>query len=347
MKKYSFFVITFFITTLYGNNIQELYKKASIYEKNGEFKKAMQIYKQLAKKNLKDENSNTEKTSLEETLVKKELLQKEEKFKALRGNFFKRNIDKIKDKETENTIEQLIVKDFGLYTYKTNYLLPVTYDTKNKDGRNQYETKFQLSFEKPLTYNIFGLDETLSFAYTQKSYWQTSKESAPFRESNYQPEVFLTFPYKKENSSLKAYKISLLHESNGQDGEKSRSWNRLYLESFFQFSNLFVIPRVWYRIPEQERNDDNKDIQKYLGYGDLTLFFPYKKHTFELKLRNNLRLSEDNKGAVEFNWTFPLPSFLNLPNSFGYFQVFSGYADSLIDYDEDINKIGIGIAFSR
>ncbi|MFW2516886.1 phospholipase A, partial [Aliarcobacter butzleri] len=75
-------------------------------------------------------------------------------------------------------------------------------------------------------------------------------------------------PYDKE-SSLKAYKISGMHSSNGKDAEESRSLNSLYLEGYFQLSDIFVVPRVWYRIPVSKDNDDNPDFEDYYGYGDL------------------------------------------------------------------------------
>ncbi len=64
-------------------------------------------------------------------------------------------------------------------------------------------------------------------------------------------------------------------------------------------------------------------------------------------IRNNLEFNETNKGAAELNWTFPLPEFLSSENSYGLIQIFSGYGNSLIDYDQEINKIGFGVAFSR
>lgn len=328
--------LIFLSTLLFAQeNKEELLKIAKKYEEKNDFKNAMITYKKLAL--LKD-------TRFE----KLELNKPEEDFTNIKSKFFEEQIDDIEDEETKETLKQMVVSNFGLYPYKTNYLLPVTYDLKQKDGRDQFETKFQFSIEKPIKYNLLGQKETISFGYTQKSYWQTSMDSAPFRETNYQPEFFVTFPYaKKEKTALKGYKISLLHESNGRNNAQSRSWNRVYLESYFQFSNLFLIPRVWYRLPEKENQDDNPDIDKYLGYGDITLFYPYKKHTFELKLRDNLRLTKENKGAVEFNWTFPMPAFLNIPNTFGYLQLFSGYGENLIDYDQETNKIGLGIAFSR
>lgn len=66
-----------------------------------------------------------------------------------------------------------------------------------------------------------------------------------------------------------------------------------------------------------------------------------------MALRNNLEFNEGNKGSAELNWTFPLPDFLYAANTYGIFQLFSGYGNNLIDYDREVHKVGLGIAFSR
>jgi len=332
-------LLPFIFLISYAQSIENIYNEAMKYEKEGEYKKAMLLYKKAAKLKLvpKDDyildlakNKNYEVQT----------------FTKLKNDFYEKRINKSEDKEANESIRQMVTGNFGLYPYKMNYLSPVSYDTKQRDDREQFETKFQFSIEKPISYNFLGLDESISVAYTQKSYWQTGAESSPFRETNYEPEVFIQFPYKN-SETLKGYKIALNHQSNGRNNNDSRSWNRVYLESYLQFSKLFVVPKVWYRLPEQAKNDDNPDIDRFLGYGDITLLYPYKKHTFSLLLRNNLRLNEDNKGAAEFNWTFPLPEFMSSPNSYGFFQAFTGYGDGLIDYDKEINRFSLGIAFSR
>jgi len=322
--------------SLYANNINELYIKASKYEKQHEYKKAMDIYKQIASKSVADIHNKAEVNILSHEKPEQHKVSNREKF------INTLILEPIKDKETRQKTEQLFTSSFDIYAYKANYFLPLSYDTKKRSDREQSEAKFQISLKKPLFYNLFGLNESINVAYTQTSWWQIYSDSSPFRETNYQPEVFITIPYEK-GSPLKAYKFAFIHESNGQGGNKSRSWNRLYLETFFQYDSLFVIPKVWYRIPEDDENDDNSDISHYLGYGDLSFLYVYKRNTFKLKLRNNLNFS-DNKNGAELEHTFPLSS--QKKGAYGFIQIYSGYGESLIDYDTYMNKISIGFSIS-
>jgi len=349
LREYIMKYILIFLFTLISlkaeENFTNLYKQAEEQEKLGNFKNAMILYKKAVNLNITKEDKYILDLSKNQNETSKQS-HEVQSFTKMKRDFYQNYINKTKDKETNSNLEQMITGDFGLYPYKKNYLLPASYDLNKDENRNPFETIFQFSIEKPIAYNFFGLNESFSAAYTQKSFWQTGSDSSPFRETNYMPEVFLQFPYNN-SETIKGFKVSLLHESNGRNETKSRSWNRLYLESYLQFSNLFVIPRIWYRIPEKRNDDDNPDIYEYYGYGDLTLLYPYKKHTFELMLRNNIRFNSQNKGAAELNWTFPLPEFFSTPNSYGFLQIFSGYGESLIDYDRETHKIGIGIAFSR
>lgn len=273
---------------------------------------------------------------------------------------------------------------FGLQPYHTNFLLPISYG-KDKPLRmsssthpnnipsgaeSEYiydknmEVEFQFSLKKQLSYDLFGFNEYINVAYTQKVWWQLYTDSGPFRETNYLPEVFVNVPTSKDIDDaigLKGVVFGFLHESNGQEGYRSRSWNRLYVSGVWQWKNLFLSTRAWYKIPESDKpdgyytgslgidganasGDDNPDITKYLGYGDIKIDYLYKKSQFGLLLRNNLRLGEANKGAIEFNYSVP---FLDSPNTFWYLKLFHGYGESLIDYNRDVTKIAFGFSFSR
>ncbi len=263
---------------------------------------------------------------------------------------FKSMMNYYGDKETKSTIKQMLARNFGLYPYYPNYFLPVIYDSVGKSDRKRAEAKFQISFMKPLLSNIFGLNETLFLGYTQKSFWQIYDKSSPFRETNYEPEMFILFPLKGDFLSMQAVRFSINHQSNGQKGELSRSWNRIYAEGIFQVKGAILYLKAWYRIPENEKSspsdssgDDNPDIEDYLGYGELRCSYPIGKHLINITFRNNLK-SDHNRGSIEIDWSFPIKYF---KNSFGYLQFFNGYGESLIDYNRNVNKIGIGFLYSR
>ena len=348
MKKISLLIIVSqFFALLFAADISILEQKAQkgdalsayalakVYEEQSNQEKAFEWYKKAASLSLETQKKNA---TLESGLLDNKI-KKAERTQEVYSGF----LETYDDKETENSVRQMMTKTFDISPYKTNYLLPVTYDAVNHGDRRHMETKFQLSFQKTLADNVLGLDETFVGAYTQTSWWQTGTKSTPFRESNYQPEVFMMMPHFDKDSVIKAYKFGLLHESNGQDQMESRSWNRLYAKAFFQLGGLLVSPRVWYRIPESKASDDNPNIDDYLGYGDLEFIYPWKTHAFKLLVRNNFHFDNTNKGAVQFDWTFPMWD----KNLFGYLQLYSGYSESLIDYTKRSDRIGIGFALSR
>ncbi|ACX96270.1 phospholipase A [Halothiobacillus neapolitanus] len=237
---------------------------------------------------------------------------------------------------------------FLMRAYKPNYFLPVTYTTNRLDNPvydfkpQQIESKFQLSFQFNWWDHPFGTDSRFYFAYTQLSLWQTyNTESAPFRETNYEPEAGLDVTINQDLMGLNFRKVraSFIHQSNGQGGLRSRSWNRLALQTAFGRGNFAGALRGWYRIPESRATDDNPDITDYLGYGDLLLAYKFPTGTLSATLRNNLK--SNNRGSIEIDYSFPLNKHIK-----GYVQYFNGYGESLIDYNRSINRIGIGIALT-
>jgi phospholipase A1/A2 len=184
MKK----LLPLFIYSLcFSQNINSIYEEAQNLENQGNYKEAMILYKKAANLNItKEDRYILDLSKNQEHQV--------ENFTTMKKSFYENQINKVKDKETDESLEQIITKDFNLYPYKKNYLLPVTYTANEMENRNEIETAFQISVEKPISYNFFGLDESINAAYTQKSFWQTAKDSSPFRETNYEPEIFIQLP---------------------------------------------------------------------------------------------------------------------------------------------------------
>jgi phospholipase A1 len=129
--------------------------------------------------------------------------------------------------------------------------------------------------------------------------------------------------------------VGFLHESDGQSGALSRSWNRIYANFGFERGNFALMLRPWYRIPENSGNDDNPDIVDYMGHGDVVAVYKLGEQTFSLMLRNLLH--SDYRGTIELGYSFPLVGRLK-----GYVQLFSGYGQSLLDYNHSQTTVGVG-----
>jgi hypothetical protein len=221
----------------------------------------------------------------------------------------------------------------GLKYYKPIYML-FTHDFSKKPDRKADELHFEFSFERPIAYDVLGLGEKISFAYAQNSWWQITQDSAPFRESNYRPELYVSAPVPFADE----LKIGAMHESNGKGGEESRSWNKAYVQSTWSADGFSITPRAWYAFWLDRTNEDIAD---YMGYGDLRASYTFGKQRLSALWRNNLHFDGSNRGAIELNYSFPIFN----SGFYGYLRYFNGYGESLADYRRSVNKIGIGLSF--
>lgn len=239
---------------------------------------------------------------------------------------------------------------WAILPHRTNYILLFTLasnieGTPTIDGGTEVdldsvESKFQLSFKYPLGRGMIFGRGTLFFGYTQLAFWQVwnASESQPFRETVYEPELFMTFqtavPYWL-GLNVRLLTIGIAHQSNGRGGERfSRGWDRIYGSAVFDVGNFVLGIRPWFVIPGTD--DDNPDIEAYMGYGELRASYGFGNHVFTVMTRNNLRFS-GNRGAIELDYSFPITKRVK-----GYLQYFSGYGESLIDYNRPVDRVGFG-----
>lgn len=258
------------------------------------------------------------------------------------------------------TAEKAIFSFSGSFvTHRPNYILPFTYvDDPNPRpvsprlgpagydfALEEEEAKYQISFKIPLLTGIFDDRTTFWFGYTQQSYWQVynTKDSAPFRETNYEPEIFFRhrLDWDLGPGTLSAVSLSFNHQSNGQSEPRSRSWNRIMGTAAYSYDRWLFMVKPWFRLPENSSDDDNSDIEKYLGHGSYHAVYKLTEdRTFSLKLLNNMRST--NRTSVEFGYSFPMGDTLK-----GFFQYYNGYGESLIDYNERIERFGVGIMLNN
>lgn len=262
--------------------------------------------------------------------------------------------ESVMDKRLEGDKEALD-NSFAITQHRQNYLLPFTHVTNpNSTGSGELtqenvdrnEAKFQVSTKFPLYLEDTGFDGVY-FGFTLTSYWQVynSEVSKPFRETNYEPEVFWqeTADYSILGYKFNTFQVGFNHMSNGQSGLRSRSWNRLFASIVFSDNDDLYYFKTWYRIPENEKDDindptgdDNPDIEDY--YGRLEFGYGRKIGAFKMMalIRNNLDMDE-NRGSFQLDLTYPISDRYEL-----LFQYFNGYGDSLIDYNRSQQRIGLG-----
>lgn len=253
------------------------------------------------------------------------------------------------------------LEPYAITAHKANYLMPFSYSNGlNQEayentafaggtGFSRTEVNFQISIKSQLNgRDLLLKDDGLFAAFTLEAWWQlyANDLSSPFRETNYQPELFylkplLWGPFGGSTALL----LGIEHQSNGQFQSLSRSWNRIYGGFIYERGGLVARLRPWYRIPEpaaefpnDPEGDDNPDILDFMGHGDLTVGLRNGDNDYSMLLRAN---PSTGKGAVDLSWSFP---------AFSRFRVvlnyFNGYGDSLIDYDHHQQRFSAGIALT-
>jgi phospholipase A1 len=196
-----------------------------------------------------------------------------------------------------------------------------------------------------VAFNLLGRrNASLWFAYSQQAHWQAynSDISSPFRDTNHEPEAFLSLQNKTSLLGIKPTLIryGVIHQSNGQIEPISRSWNRIYADFVFEKADTVISFKPWYRLPEATAEDDNPNIERYLGYAELTAVHVFDDYSIDLLLRNNLR--KDNKGTFQLGFSFPAWGKMR-----GYVQYFNGYGQSLLDYNNKTQSIGLGVMLTN
>jgi phospholipase A1 len=234
---------------------------------------------------------------------------------------------------------------FAISTYRPNYFLYTYNDDPNvapfgapEGSLDNEEIKFQVSFKMPLATGLFGGNTDLLFAYTGVAWWQLFNDPAdnPFRETNYEPEVFLQSNPRRKILGLDfiSWEFGINHQSNGQTGALSRGWDRIIGSAAVDLTDDLVLGvRAWHIY---QRQGTNADLYRYMGYGDIGVGWVPNRHTITALYR-----PATEGDAVQFTWSYPITRYLRV-----YAQYWNGYGESLIDYNVRTKRWGIGVSLS-
>ena len=218
------------------------------------------------------------------------------------------------------------------------------------------QSKFQISFK----YRLFNPEGFFSefipllsgfhLGYTQRSIWDLKNDSKPFEDTSYMPEIFFMIPKIDLNiGCISAFGLEagFEHESNGKGGDDSRSTNYLFFKPIVGVHlkgplHLKIIPRVHRYVNNSE--SENDDLMDYRGYFDLEVGIVSPQG-----LALNSHLLWARKGpTVQLDLTYPMTRLLskNL-NLYLQAQYFSGYAETLLHYNERDDAFRLGFSLVR
>ena len=180
-------------------------------------------------------------------------------------------------------------------------------------------------------------------------FWDLGAHSSPFRNIDYQPELFyLTPPATLSSGVSLSAQGGIRHESNGRDGTASRSINSVYVAPMAAIPlgggySLSIAPRLSLFVGDKS---DNPDIRRYRGN---TALFMEVGEEDGLRLSTSTRFNlSSGKGAVSADLSYPLPRLLGGgPDFYLFGQSFIGYGENLLDYDRRTTRFRIGVALVR
>lgn len=193
-------------------------------------------------------------------------------------------------------------------------------------------------------------------AYTQLMFWDLfRKSSAPFSDINFNPEFFYRFSLgnPEDKSELRWIDVGYEHESNGKDGDTSRSWDRLYVLFAAETdlngkARLQWSAKAWLPV---NRGSQNGDLERFRGLweANVTLldfagpFFDRHDLTLRLYGGGGAGLAPW-KGGQELTFRAnKWPERKALPMLI--VQFFNGYGEGLLRYNERRTGIRGGIGF--
>jgi phospholipase A1/A2 len=273
-----------------------------------------------------------------------------------------------KQQKSPQSMDLRETQDSPISTYKVNY-----FSINQWPGNNNAQVKFQISMKfQVLETNLYIFKYDLFpayISYTQKSLWNVGQNSMPFEESNYNPTFFLDYPV----NTMILCKFQLCdiilspfeHESNGLAGNRSRSWNRQYVQmriglestekmnvtNSFQSEKVLLYIKLWHASAYSDQDTylqsigNNNKFLDYMGHGEIGISIRnfiwggiLRDH--QLDIRTPI-FRENNKNSYELEFRQQIPDM----NFAIYIQYWYGYGETLLRFDQFGHRAFVGFSF--
>lgn len=217
-------------------------------------------------------------------------------------------------------------------------------------SRGPTTARFQISLKFRLfdATSGFGQEQPwlsgLYFGYTQNSLWDLSSESKAFRNTSYRPSLFWKWERAGERAFFDGARLGLEHESNGEEGERSRSIDIAFVRPEWRWQlgggAVFAFTPKLYAYLDKE---ENPDIAEYRGYADWRVRFDSGNLWIATAV---LRVGTSGKASAQVDLARRTRDIRIGPvSTYLYAQYFSGYGEDISSYDVR-NKSQLRIGFA-
>lgn len=224
---------------------------------------------------------------------------------------------------------------FGIY--KDNYFVFGT-TVGQRPTKENSNVKFQISIAQRLTKSTLPFGTYLYLFYTQKVFWNVLENSMPMTDLNFNPGVGLAKPLFVKNRFIGKVILCAEHESNGRDGDASRSWNKISLGANIMVDpQLMVHGKFWIPIVD---GINNKDILDYSGIYQIGL------QAFSANRRFNVGVTLTKRRGWRLNYNTVVELSYRLwkrDNQFLFMQYYNGYGEGLLEYNRFHSQLRVGI----
>lgn len=224
---------------------------------------------------------------------------------------------------------------FGLY--KDNYFIFGT-TVGQKPTRANSNVKFQISVSQRLTKSPLPWNTYLYLFYTQKCFWNVLEESLPMTDLNFNPGIGWAKHLFVKDRYIGKLMLVVEHESNGKDGDASRSWNRITMGANIMIDPQFMVHgKAWIPIVDGE---NNRDILDYCGIYQIgtSVMSANKRFGAAVILTKRRGWNLNYNTVVELSYRFT-----NNQNQYFFAQYYNGYGEGLLDYKQFHSQFRIGM----
>lgn len=237
----------------------------------------------------------------------------------------------------EDSLMQALSNIPAFTIYKDNYVVTGVNVAAGKIDKYHSDAKFQISLRHRLYRGLLPWRTYVFFTYTQRSFWDIYRKSAPFSDNNYNPTIGFGRNFVHEGHIRGIGMLQFEHESNGRDSIWSRSWNRITLTGIYVPDKNYVFQaKAWVAMQVAK---ENEHLTRYAGIGHLAGTYTSNDGRFT----GSVLMIKRGGWNLNANWLLEVSyKIFRFDNQYLFLQYYNGYGESMIRYNHFERYLRIG-----